>query len=63
MLGLPNKPLYISLIVRLRGKTNTVNKTRGFLKRFILWCLESGHLEDNPLPKELLGRKSETVSG
>lgn len=41
---------------------HTVNKTRGFLKRFILWCLEQGHLVDNPLPKELLGRKFDKVS-
>lgn len=37
--------------------THTVNKTRGFLKRFILWCLEQGHIEENPLPKELLKKK------
>lgn len=42
---------------------HTVNKTRGFLKRFILWCMEQGYIEENPLPKELLGRKTETVFG
>lgn len=24
---------------------HTVNKTRGFLKRFILWCLEHGYIQ------------------
>lgn len=42
---------------------HTVNKTRGFLRRFILWCLKQVHIKENPLPKELLGRKSETMSG
>ncbi len=39
---------------------HTVNKTRGFLKRFILWCLEEGMISENPLPKELLERKAKS---
>lgn len=36
---------------------HTVNKTRGFLRRFVLWCLNEGHIQENPLPKELLTKK------
>ncbi len=32
---------------------STINKTVGFFRRFIEWCLAQGYLTESPLPKNL----------
>ncbi len=44
------------LNMRVNGKgraPNTIDKTIGFFRRFIVWSQEQGWLEECPLPKEI----------